>query len=289
MPDLNLSHSDQDGSSNSTGIWNSNTGSHQVGTVQNNVDPAFAKYGIDTLGLLSGAAQPNGMYLPQLQTGTNASLFNAGLGPGAGYTPLTGTGTPVTAGQISSTDLTPYMNKYDDAVIQTNDADIDRVRQQQQQTNMGDAETAGAHGGAREVLLMGETNRGAADTAAKYSAQLRSQGFTNAQTAAASDIGTRLTADQFNQTQDYQRRAADEQAALTAAGIRQQASGTLLSAAQAQDPLTRLATAAGISATLPKNTSTGADTSNVSSGYGYGNNQGTQSQSGTSESAGINL
>jgi hypothetical protein len=317
MTDLNFQHSDQDGSSNSTGTWNSNNGSHNVGTVQNNIDPAFSQFGVDALaaarslgtanptaaaGALSTSLLPSyAAYTPaQIGTGTNALLYNAGLGPGAGYSPLTGTGTAVTPGQIASTDLSKYMDPYIQSVVDTTNSDIDRTRQQQIQSVGGSAETAGAYGGARHALLEGATNDAATRAAAASSAQLRSQGYTNAQSAAASDIGTRLNADEFNQNQDYQRRAADQGAALTAAGIRSNAGSALLGAANSStnnllnlnnitDPLSRLGTLAGIAGTLPKNTSTAADTSSISSGYGFGDNRGTSSQSGTSVGGGVSL
>lgn len=306
MPSFNTS--DTSGSTNSAGTWNSNQGSRTVGTVTNNVDPNFSQFGIDALnaGRALGTNNPTAaattlsntllpayqQYTPsQIGTGTNALLYNASFGPGpGGYDPLTGTGTPVTAGQISSTDLSPYMNPYTQSVIDTTDADIDRTRQQQIQSVGGDAETAGAYGGARHALLEGATNDAATRAAAATSAQLRSQGYTQAQGAAQSDIGARLNADEFNQNQDLSRRTADQQAALTAAGIRSAAGTNLLAAANSgtnnlinlnniTDPLGRLGTLAGISATLPKNTSTGADTSSISSGYGFGDNKGNSDSS----------
>lgn len=364
MPDLSFSHSDTSGDTNNTGTWNSNTGSHNVSTIGSNtantgaqtIDPRFATFGYDALSNATKLANTpttsyastgnygrnavtdnlygnRDLYDAQARTGTNAALYNASLGPGHGYDPLTGTGTPVTAGSVSAgsipgTDLSGYINPHNREVVDAAASDIDRTRQQQLQSVGSNAVSSGAYGGARQALLEGETNRGATDALARTSAQLREQGFNDATGLATSDMNRKaavdtgnvdrtLNADQFNQNQDLQRRQADMQGALTAAGIRGNSANTLLGAAnttnsnlmgldaanytdflrQQQDPYQKLNALISAGSSLPHNTSnssntnasTGVDTSNVSSGYGYGNNVGNSSSSGTNVGGGISL
>ena len=104
----------------------------------------------------------------------------------------------VTAGQLSETNLDPYMNPWTSSVIDASLADIERARQGAISQGQGDATRAGAYGGSRHGVADSLTNESALRTAASTAAGLRSQGFQNAQGAALSDIGNRLNAQQFN-------------------------------------------------------------------------------------------
>lgn len=110
-----------------------------------------------------------------------------------GYTPSN-----VAAGQVRDADLSAYMNPYEDAVVSRSISDLDRARAGTISANQGTATMAGAFGGSRHGVADAETNRGFLDTAATLAANLRSAGFNNAQTMAASDIDRRLTADSLN-------------------------------------------------------------------------------------------
>lgn len=120
--------------------------------------------------------------------GPDASLYQA-----ATYGPSS-----VTAGLLRGTDLSGYMNPYEDAVVNTSLADLDRFRQGAITGNQAAATASGAFGGSRHGIVDAETNRGYIDQAGSLAAQLRSAGFFNAQDRAASDIDRTLGADTFN-------------------------------------------------------------------------------------------
>ncbi len=110
----------------------------------------------------------------------------------------------VTAGQLSSTDLSRYMNPYTQIVVDTSLNDLDRARRIAINGNSG-AFTMGGGANAwlsdRAGVADAETNRGFLDQAAALSAGLRQSGYNTALGAAQFDINNRLGADQFNATQ----------------------------------------------------------------------------------------
>lgn len=123
------------------------------------------------------------------QAGAQSALFNA-----ANYTPQT-----VTAGQLSNTNLSPYMSPYTQSVI---NATLPIMQQglalsQNQQQNAANA--AGAFGGSRQAIQQGVTQAQGALDQAQMAAQLNQANFQQAQAAAQSDINTNLTAAQANQ------------------------------------------------------------------------------------------
>lgn len=106
----------------------------------------------------------------------------------------------VSAGQLSETNLDPYMNPYQSQVIDSllgdfshaNDLGLNSLRSMTPN---------GAYGGSRQMVaagqLVGDNTRSLAGTLAG----LRSQGYQNAQNAAMFDIGNRYNADTFNSQQ----------------------------------------------------------------------------------------
>lgn len=104
----------------------------------------------------------------------------------------------VNAGQLRDTDLSPYMNPYTDAVVDTTMRDLERMRAGAISSGQGAATLSGAYGGSRHGVADAETNRGFLDTASAAIANLRNTGFQNAQQAALADIGNRLNADTGN-------------------------------------------------------------------------------------------
>lgn len=135
------------------------------------------------------------------------SAANAtGTGYGAeriGSTPNVGADN-VQSGQLSSTDLSPYMNQYEGAVVDSTLSDLDRARQLQQQNIGANATAAGAFGGSRHALREAENNRNFYDQAAKTAASLRQAGFNNAQQMGLTDIGNTMRADLANQGANLQ-------------------------------------------------------------------------------------
>jgi hypothetical protein len=78
--------------------------------------------------------------------------------------------------------------------------------------NAGQAQAAGAFGGSRQGLVEAQTNEAAQRQAGQLSANLYSQGFTQAQQAAQQDIATRMQA-----------ALANQQAGIQGAGVRMDA------------------------------------------------------------------
>ena len=119
-----------------------------------------------------------------------AGIFNQ-MG---GYTP-----TDVTAGQLSTTDLTPYLNPYTQSVIDTTMSELGRQEGIQQQAIDDAAVRQNAFGGDRMYLQKGTLGGDFARTKASTLADLNQKNFFNAQGMGQFDIGNRLTADTTNQ------------------------------------------------------------------------------------------
>lgn len=119
-------------------------------------------------------------------------------------------------GSLATTNMQQYMSPYTEQVIERGQQDI--MRQQQQGMNQlgAQATAAKAFGGSRhgvaEGVAAGEYGRMAGD----FAAQQRQKAYEQALGAAQYDIG-----------QQQQRALADQQAALTGAGIQQAAAGGL--------------------------------------------------------------
>lgn len=145
----------------------------------------------------------------------------AGVGSrGYGATSLSGSPTvsarDVTAGQLSSTDLSQYYNPYETQVVQSTLSDLDRSRQMAMGQAGAQATAAGAFGGSRQALMEAETNKAFAEQAARAAGQLRQAGFNQAQGMAQQDIAGRMQAGLANQ-------GANLQAGTTTANLAQQA------------------------------------------------------------------
>lgn len=95
-------------------------------------------------------------------------------------------------GTVAGTNLAPYMNPYTQQVIDTQAQDVLRNAQLGLNQLGTQASRAGAFGGSRHGVAMGEIGRGVAQMLGQQSAQLRQQGFTGAQQMAQADIQNRL-------------------------------------------------------------------------------------------------
>ena len=132
-------------------------------------------------------------------------IKGAGMGTamGMGYTPsqvdVAGQSATVTPQTLSGTDMSAYMNPYDDAVVQANEADILRGAQMGMNNLQGQAQAARAFGGSRHGVAMGEIGRDTVSQLAQASAGLRQAGFQNAQNAALADIQNNLQGQLANQ------------------------------------------------------------------------------------------
>lgn len=110
----------------------------------------------------------------------------------------------VQAGQIASTDLSPYMNPYTQNVLQTS---LDTLNQQRM-TGLNQASDAAirarAFGGSRQAIQEAVVNAAAQQQAGQLAANLMSQNYAQAQAAAQGDIQRRMAAQQLNQAAGLQ-------------------------------------------------------------------------------------
>lgn len=154
---------------------------------------ANAKVGSGLLGAATGAATAASTYRPMSISASPA----AGTGPIAG---AQATARPdVATGPIGADAIAGYMNPYENEVVKTSLADLERQRQIEQTYNAAQATKARAFGGTGSAILSAQTNDSYARNAAQSAAALRSQGFSTALAAAQADAGRRLSADQGNQ------------------------------------------------------------------------------------------
>jgi len=129
----------------------------------------------------------------------------------------------VTAGQLSGTDLGPYLNPYTNDVVNAALNDLQHARQVQGVADNEAATAAHAFGGTRQAVLDANTTNDYLRNVASTTAGLRQAGYQNAQQAALSDIGNRLAADQFNAAGTYNAGTANAANDLTGAGLRMNA------------------------------------------------------------------
>ena len=143
------------------------------------------------------AATAGNAGLPQLNAAT------AGFAGALGQTPMSvtdpGNANQISAGQLSNTNLQPYMNPFTQSVI---NASLPIMQQQLGQTlasNAGNAVNQGAFGGSRFGVQQGTAQAQGALGEAQMAAGLNQANFTQAQAAATGDINRQLTADTTNQ------------------------------------------------------------------------------------------
>ena len=101
-------------------------------------------------------------------------------------------------GQLATTNLDPYMNPYQQNVIDKSIADINRQGSQMQNTLGAQASAANAFGGSRHGIAEGELGRNILQSVADTTTGLNQQGFTQAQGAAQTDIANQMQGAQHN-------------------------------------------------------------------------------------------
>ena len=117
-----------------------------------------------------------GAFQPFLQRGAEA------IGQGIGQ--LGTAQQRVAAAGIDPTSYQQFMDPFTEEVIAATQADIARQGRMQQNQLGASAAGAGAFGGSRQAIAQGEINRNILDQQARTGAQLRSQGFQQAQNLA---------------------------------------------------------------------------------------------------------
>jgi hypothetical protein len=140
-----------------------------------------------------------------------------------GYNPAT-----MQAGQLSSTNMSSYMNPYESSVISGLQSDALRGQQMASNELGAQATRAGAFGGSRHGVAEGQMAGDIQNQLNNQIAGLRQSGYQNAQQMALADIQNRMTAGQtnvnaLNQAGQFGASAANQaalqnQAALNAAG-----------------------------------------------------------------------
>jgi len=132
---------------------------------------------------------------PNINVQAAQGITEAGQASLAGTTYQPG---QVQAGQLAGTDMSAYMNPYQQNVIDQSIADINRQGANMQNQLGASAGAAGAFGGSRHGIAEGELGRNMLQSVADTTGTLRHQGYQNAQLAANQDISNTLNADQFN-------------------------------------------------------------------------------------------
>lgn len=136
-----------------------------------------------------------------MQALTSAGEATSSIMNNSSFTPVSTdyNASNVTAGQLANTDLSAYMNPYEQSVVDQTLKDMEEQRLMQQNSMDAAAGAAGAFGGSRHGIVGAETNLGFADQFAKTAGDLRYQGFTNAQNQAGLDLNMDLQAQLANQ------------------------------------------------------------------------------------------
>ena len=150
---------------------------------------------------------------PMYQAGEQA-LVNTGLaGPGISGTDLAaqmaaygGVYQPaaVQASQLSGSNISNYLNPFQNTVIQNTLGDIESARQAANRQIGQQATQARAFGGSRQGVAEALTNAAYGKQAASTAAQMRTQGFDTAAALAQQDIARQQAADLANQAAGLQ-------------------------------------------------------------------------------------
>ena len=139
---------------------------------------------------MAGAGQGN--VFQQAATGQTGAMM--GTAAGMGYNPQ-----QVQAGTMANVDMSQYMNPYTQNVINTTMSDLEAGRQMQMRQAGAQAQAAGAFGGSRLGVSESLTNQAFANQAANTVANLRQQGYTQAQNIAQQDLARQMQAGLANQ------------------------------------------------------------------------------------------
>ena len=149
---------------------------------------------------MAGQAAPGGQTTPpNINSLAAQGIQGAGMGTaqGMGYTPLS-----VSANQLGTTNLQPYMNPYTTSVIDAQQADVLRGANIGLDQLGAQAQNARAFGGSRHGVAMSELGRGVGEIMGQQAAGLRQANYAQAQQAAQQDIATNLQAQMANQGVD---------------------------------------------------------------------------------------
>ena len=170
-----------------------------AGIGQTYADPAVA--GIQQAQGTLGQVSP---YIGAAGTGLATAGGTGELGLGMAGQQLTGAGTAMTGvspyitqaagltGPMTGQQLTDYMSPYQQQVIDTTLAEFDKQAAMRQQGISDAAVAMGGFGGGREGVMQAEYQTQSDRDRAALEAQLRNQGFSQAQAARQADLASRL-------------------------------------------------------------------------------------------------
>jgi hypothetical protein len=119
----------------------------------------------------------------------------------------------VTPGQLSSTNLQPYMNPYTQSVINSTLPIMQQNLALSQNQNQDQAASQNAYGGSRQAIQQGVTQAQGAQGMAQMAAQLNQANYGQAQGAAQQDIATNLQGQLANQAVQQNQAGLNLQAA----------------------------------------------------------------------------
>jgi hypothetical protein len=182
------------------------TGQTYYDPAQTGMVDQFAQ-GVAAAGAPGGALAYKPYTGPGLSFGDQGPLqgllnFKAPQAVGVGYNASTidPSSVPnVTAGQLATTDLSPYLNPYTQDVANTTISQAMRAKGIGDVAAQGQATQAGAFGGSRSAVLQNLNDASWQQNLQSTLAGINQQGFTQAQQAAQQDISGRLQAAQGNQ------------------------------------------------------------------------------------------
>jgi hypothetical protein len=137
----------------------------------------------------------------------------------------------VSAGQLSSTDLSPYMNPYTKDVLQSSLDTLNMQRQTGLNAAQEAANKARAFGGSRLGIQEGVVNAAAQQQAGQLAAQLNAQNYTQAQAAAQADMARRMESQRLNQAAGLSGAGLGLQGAQTLGGLAQEGQNAFLTGA----------------------------------------------------------
>ena len=223
----------------SFGKGSQSSSSNQQSTSNSYLNPTNENAQLTNVGNAQGLLDNYQPYSGQLVAPTNANqnqgyasllnVANSGVGGGLLNSAVNTVGgaaafrpSQVQAGQLSSTDLSPYLNPYTQDVTNTTLADLNRQRQIQNAGNDASATAANAFGGSRSAVLDALTNAASDRTAASTLANLNQSNYQNAQQAAQQDIAGRMSAAQANQNASLAGAGLNLQAGAQQAGLSNQ-------------------------------------------------------------------
>ena len=142
------------------------------------------------------AGAPQGQGAPNVFQQAAAGQTGAMMGTaaGMGYAPH-----QFQAGTMANVVMSQYMNPYTQQVINTTMQDLESQRQMQQRQMGAQAQRAGAFGGSRHGVSESLTNLGFGQQMANTAANLRQQGYAQAQNIAQQDLARQMQAGLANQ------------------------------------------------------------------------------------------